>query len=48
MPFEITPFIIYLSREQSRTRPDVPAVATESNASTGDSVESVGPGADTK
>ena len=46
MPFEITPFVIYLSREQSRAKPqDVPAVATESNAGAG---EPVGPDAEPK
>jgi hypothetical protein len=28
MPFEVTPFVIYLSREQSRSTPDAPAVVT--------------------
>ena len=39
MPFEVTPFVIYLTREPSRSTqaPQVPAaVATESNASAGD------------
>jgi len=46
MPFEITPFVIYLSREQSRAKQqDVPAVATESNAGAG---EPVGPDAEPK
>jgi peptidase M48-like protein len=30
MPFEVTPFVIYLSREQSRSQQQVPAVAAES------------------
>jgi hypothetical protein len=30
MPFEVTPFVIYLSREQSRSMQQVPAVAAES------------------
>jgi len=46
MPFEITPFVIYLSREQSRAKQQgVPAVATESNAGAG---EPVGPDAEPK
>jgi Peptidase family M48 len=33
MPFEVTPFVIYLSREQSRVRQqEAPAVAAQSNA----------------
>lgn len=30
MPFEVTPFVIYLSREQSRSQQQIPAVAAES------------------
>jgi hypothetical protein len=30
MPFEVTPFVIYLSREQSRSMQQIPAVAAES------------------
>jgi Peptidase family M48 len=48
MPFEVTPFVIYLTRDQSRSTqaPQVPAsVATESNASAGDAA---GPSANTK
>jgi hypothetical protein len=30
MPFEVTPFVIYLSREQSRSEQRIPAVAAES------------------
>jgi hypothetical protein len=30
MPFEVTPFVIYLSREQSRSQQQIPAVAVES------------------
>ena len=30
MPFEVTPFVIYLSREQSRSQQQVPAVAAQS------------------
>ena len=48
MPFEVTPFVIYLTREQSRSTqaPQVPAaVATESNAGAGDAA---GPSASTK
>ena len=48
MPFEITPFVIYLTREQSRSTQDVvasskkhvPAVAAESNGSQGEAVDS--------
>jgi hypothetical protein len=33
MPFEVTPFVIYLSREQSRVKQqEAPAVAAESKA----------------
>jgi Peptidase family M48 len=50
MPFEVTPFVIYLSREQSHSTQDVPAiareskqeapaVARESNASVGEAVD---------
>jgi Peptidase family M48 len=36
MPFEVTPFVIYLSREQSRvTQQEAPAVAAESKADPG-------------
>ncbi len=36
MPFEVTPFVIYLSREQSRVKQqEAPAVAAESNADPG-------------
>lgn len=46
MPFEVTPFVIYLTRgEQSRPTQDVPALATESNAGPSDPVV---PGVDTK
>jgi hypothetical protein len=50
MPFEITPFAIYLSREQSHGRQEAPAVATESNAIAGDAggPATDAPGADTK
>ena len=34
MPFEVTPFVIYLSREQSRSEQRVPAVAAESRPET--------------
>jgi len=46
MPFEVTPFVIYLTRgEQSRPTQEVPALATESNAGPSDPVV---PGVDTK
>jgi len=32
MPFEVTPFVIYLTRDQSRPKQDTPAVAAESKA----------------
>jgi hypothetical protein len=50
MPFEVTPFVIYLSREQSRSTPQVRAVATESNAAASDAADpnAVNPAADTK
>jgi len=50
MPFEVTPFVIYLSREQSRSTPAVRAVGTESNAAVSDAVDpsAVDPAADTK
>jgi hypothetical protein len=46
-PFEVTPFVIYLTREPSRSTqaPQVPAVATESSASASGAV---GPSADPK
>ena len=46
-PFEVTPFVIYLTREPSRSTqaPQVPAVATESNARASGAV---GPSADPK
>lgn len=34
MPFEVTPFVIYLSREQSRSGQQAPAVAAESKRAT--------------
>ena len=52
MPFEITPFVIYLTREQSRStqnvsavasassKQDAPAAAAESNANPGEAVDS--------
>jgi Peptidase family M48 len=40
MPFEVTPFVIYLSREQSRSTQTAPAGATESSANIGDPVNS--------
>ena len=50
MPFEVTPFVIYLSREQSRSTPEVKAVATESNAGAGEPIDPgrADPTADTK
>src|SRR5437588_3199674 len=50
MPFEVTPFVIYLSREQSRSkqrvpavaaesRPETPAVATQSSANAGEAAD---------
>ena len=50
MPFEVTPFVIYLSREQSRSeqrvpavaaesRPETPAVATQSSANVGEAAD---------
>ena len=39
MPFEVTPFVIYLSREQSRSMQNVSTVATESNPSAGEPVD---------
>lgn len=50
MPFEVTPFVIYLSREQSRSTPEVKAVATESNAGAGEPIDptAADPTADTK
>jgi hypothetical protein len=32
MPFEVTPFVIYLTRDQSRPKQDAPAVGAESKA----------------
>jgi hypothetical protein len=40
MPFEVTPFVIYLSREQSHSTQAPPAGATESSANIGDPVNS--------
>ena len=40
MPFEVTPFVIYLSREQSHSTQATPARATESSANIGDPVNS--------
>ena len=40
MPFEVTPFVIYLSREQSHSTQATPAGATESSANIGDPVNS--------
>ena len=40
MPFEITPFVIYLNRGQSRSTQAAPAGATESSANIGDPVNS--------
>lgn len=50
MPFEVTPFVIYLSREQSRSTPEAKAVATESNAGAGEPIDpsAADPTADTK
>jgi Peptidase family M48 len=44
-PFEVTPFVIYLTREPSRSTQAPPAVATESSASASGAV---GPSADPK
>jgi Peptidase family M48 len=54
MPFEITPFVIYLTREQGRSAQNVPTVATSSHetpavaTSNGTADDPVGPGPDTK
>jgi hypothetical protein len=40
MPFEVTPFVIYLSREQSHSTQATPAGATESSANISDPVNS--------
>jgi Peptidase family M48 len=50
MPFEVTPFVIYLSREQSRSEQRIPAVAAESRpqapAVTTQSIANVGEATD--
>jgi hypothetical protein len=50
MPFEVTPFVIYLSREQSRSEQRIPAVAAESRpqspAAATQSIANVGEAAD--